>query len=135
MFSISKAFSFCYGHRLVGDKGKCRHLHGHTAKVIIHLEGEGLDDNGMVYHFDKIKQSIGRWIDENLDHAMLLSKNDPAAAALRDIGERIFVMDENPTAENIARLVYDKARSQGLPVTRAEMWESDTAKAIYSRNK
>ena len=131
MFLISKSFSFCYGHRLMGDKGKCRHLHGHTAKAVLFLETEELDKDGMVCHFDRLKETIGKWIEENLDHSMLLSKNDPAAAALQKSGERIFIMDQNPTAENIAKLVYDKASAEGLPVTRIEMWESDTAKAIY----
>jgi 6-pyruvoyltetrahydropterin/6-carboxytetrahydropterin synthase len=131
MFSISKSFSFCYGHRLLGDKGKCRNLHGHTARVVIHLESEGLDENGMVCHFDNLKGTIGKWIEENLDHSMLLSKDDPAAKALKELDERLYVMETNPTAENIARLIHDQAISQRLPVTRVEMWESDTAKAVF----
>lgn len=132
MFSVSKSFSFCYGHRLLGDKGKCRHLHGHTAKVTISLGTETLDDKGMVYHFDQLKQTIGKWIEENLDHSMLLAKNDPALETLRGIGERVFVMDQNPTAENIAKLIHDQARSHGLPAKCVEIWESDTAKAVYT---
>ena len=131
MFSISKSFSFCYGHRLLGDKGKCKNLHGHTAKVVVCLESGELDDKGMVCHFDNLKNTIGKWIEENLDHSMLLSKGDPAAEALRKIGERIYIMEGNPTAENIAKLIHTQARSQKLPVTRVEMWESDTAKAVY----
>lgn len=131
-FSVSKSFSFCYGHRLLGDKGKCRHLHGHTARVTISLETETLDNKGMVCHFDDLKSTIGKWIEENLDHSMLLAKNDPALETLRGIGERIFVMDENPTAENIAKLIHRQATSQGLPVKRIEMWESDTARAVYT---
>jgi 6-pyruvoyltetrahydropterin/6-carboxytetrahydropterin synthase len=63
---------------------------------------------------------------------MLLAKNDPALETLKGIGERIFVLDKNPTAENIAKLIHDQARSQGLPVKCVEMWESDTAKAKYT---
>lgn len=132
MYSISKSFSFCYGHRLLGDKGKCRNLHGHTAKVVIHLESGILDENGMVCHFDNLKNTIGKWIEENLDHAMLLSKDDPAAKVLKEIGERLYVMETNPTAESIAKLIHTQAKSQKLPVARVEMWESDTAKASYS---
>lgn len=132
MFQISKAFNFCYGHRLLGDKGKCKNLHGHTAKVIIFIESDKLDDKGMVCHFDDLKTNIGQWIGENLDHVMLLSKDDPAAATLKEIGERIFVMDTNPTAENIARLIAEKTRSFGQAVSKVEVWESDTAKASYN---
>jgi len=131
MFSISKSFSFCYGHRLLGDKGKCKNLHGHTAKIVVHLESKNLDDKGMVCHFDNLKETIGKWIEENLDHAMLLSKEDPTAKVLKEMGERIFMMDGNPTAENIAKLVHDQARSKKLPVARVEIWESETAKAVF----
>lgn len=131
MYSISKSFSFCYGHRLLGDKGKCKNLHGHTAKVVINLESDKLDDKGMVCHFDNLKETIGKWIEENLDHSMLLSKNDPATKALKEIGERIYVMEGNPTAENIAKLIHNQAKSQKLSVARVEMWESDTAKAVF----
>jgi 6-pyruvoyltetrahydropterin/6-carboxytetrahydropterin synthase len=131
MFTISKAFSFCYGHRLLNDKGKCKNLHGHTARVIIFIDADNLDDKGMVCHFDDLKGSIGKWIEENLDHAMLLSKDDPAAKTLKEIGERIYIMEENPTAENIARLITLKAKSLGQAVSRVEVWESDTAKASY----
>jgi 6-pyruvoyltetrahydropterin/6-carboxytetrahydropterin synthase len=132
MFTISKSFSFCYGHRLLGDKGKCKNLHGHTARAVVFIESRSLDEQGMVCHFDRLKVGIGKWINENLDHAMLLSKNDPAADALKKIGERIFVMDENPTAENIAKLIYEKVRSEGNDVSRVEVWESETAKAIFT---
>lgn len=132
MFTISKSFSFCYGHRLLGDEGKCKNLHGHTARVVVFIESQDLDGQGMVCHFDKLKAGVGTWINENLDHSMLLSKNDPAVVALKGIGERVFVMDENPTAENIAKLIYEKARSGGHQVSRVEMWESETAKAIFT---
>ena len=135
MFTISKSFAFCYGHRLLDDKGKCRHLHGHSAKVTIFIESGKLDDKGMVCHFDDLKNTIGTWIGENLDHVMLLSKNDPAIVALKGIGERVFVMEENPTAENIAKLIGDKVQEMGHVVTRVEVWESDTAKAAYIPSK
>jgi 6-pyruvoyltetrahydropterin/6-carboxytetrahydropterin synthase len=132
MFKISKAFSFCYGHRLLNDPGKCKNLHGHTAKIVIELSAPGLDQNGMVAHFDHLKKTVGRWIENELDHSMLLSRDDPIAAVLKQADEKIVILDKNPTAENIAKMVFDKAVEFGLPVESVEVWESEASKAKYA---
>jgi 6-pyruvoyltetrahydropterin/6-carboxytetrahydropterin synthase len=131
MYSVSKTFSFCYGHRLLNDKGKCRHLHGHTAKATLTLGGDDLDERGMVLHFDRLKETMGAWIEKNLDHTLLLSKDDPVIDALRKSGERFYEMPTNPTAENMARLLFDVAKKQGLPIVKVEVWESETSRAVY----
>ena len=131
MYSVSKTFSFCYGHRLLNDHGKCRHLHGHTARVTLTLGGDKLDEKGMVFHFDCLKETMGAWIEKNLDHTLLLSKNDPVIDALKQTGERFYELPTNPTAENIARLLFDVAKKQGIPIAKVEMWESETSRATY----
>lgn len=131
MYSISKTFTFCYGHRLIGDSGRCRNLHGHTAKATFTLEGNELDKNGMVVHFDDLKGTIGKWIGDNLDHTLILSKDDPVGKILDDAGERILSLPFNPTAENLAKMLFEKAREFGLPVMRVDVWESETARASY----
>jgi 6-pyruvoyltetrahydropterin/6-carboxytetrahydropterin synthase len=40
-------------------------------------------------------------------------------------------MAENPTAENIAKLIFNYARSQGLPVVEVRLWETPTSYASY----
>ncbi len=132
MYTVSKTFSFCYGHRLLRDAGRCRHLHGHTAAATFTLGSRALDAQGMVVHFDRLKETVGRWISENLDHTLLLCREDPLAAALTAAGERFRELDQNPTAENIARLLFDSAAGFDLPVVSVEVWESETAKAVYS---
>ena len=131
MYTISKSFSFCYGHRLLNDKGRCRHLHGHTAKALFVLGNDKLDKHGMVFHFDRLKETIGKWLEENFDHTLLLSEEDPMVKLLEKIGERIHTFPFNPTAENIARTLFEKAMSFGLPVIKVEVWESESAKASY----
>src|SRR3954463_7603877 len=101
MFRVTREIEFCYGHRLLDYEGKCRHLHGHNGKAVIVLEAPGLDRLGMLVDFGEIKSKVQRWIDDNLDHNMLLSRNDPILPVLVERGERVFVMDANPTAENI----------------------------------
>jgi len=135
MFQISREIEFCYGHRLIGYEGKCRHLHGHNGKAIITINAEGLDDQGMVLDFNEIKRIVAEWIDENLDHKMILRRDDPAVAALQALGEPLFLVDTNPTAENIAKLVFDYAAEQGLTVESVTMWETPRCSATYCNSQ
>ena len=131
MYRISKSISFCYGHRLLNYDGKCKHLHGHNARAVIILEQEELDERGMLVDFKDIKDVVKNWVDTELDHNMLLCKNDPILPVLREAGERFFVMDDNPTAENIARLIYEFVAAANYPVIDVSIWETDTCYASY----
>ena len=131
MFRITKHIEFCYGHRLLNYAGKCRHLHGHNGKAEIVLEGSELDDRGMVLDFSDVKRHLATWIDDNLDHRMILHKNDPAVDILRGLGEPLYLIDENPTAENIARIIYEEARRRGMPVSEISLWETSSSCATY----
>ncbi|WP_435006397.1 6-pyruvoyl trahydropterin synthase family protein [Tundrisphaera lichenicola] len=133
MYRVTREISFCYGHRLLNYDGKCRHLHGHNGRAVISLEAPMLDEKGMLVDFGEIKRHVQRWIDENLDHNLLLCREDPLLPILLEHGERVFIMDTNPTAENIARLIYDQAISQGLPVVEVLLWETDNCHAGYRR--
>jgi len=132
MFSVTREITFCYGHRLLDYDGKCRHLHGHNGKAVITLAADALDQLGMVVDFTRLKRVVGDWIDEQLDHKMLLHKDDPLLTFLRQHGEPVYVLDVNPTAENIARLIFDYTASQGFPVVEVKLWETDSCFAAYS---
>ena len=132
MFRVTREITFCYGHRLLNYDGKCRHLHGHNGKAVLTLESPELDGLGMVMDFSRIKRVVQTWIDDNLDHRMLLHQDDPVLPFLRQQGEPVFVMDVNPTAENIAKLIYDYAVAQGFPVTEVQLWETESCFAAYS---
>jgi 6-pyruvoyltetrahydropterin/6-carboxytetrahydropterin synthase len=131
MFRVTREIDFCYGHRLLNYDGKCKYLHGHNGRAIIALEAEGLDERGMVLDFSDIKRVVSGWIDENLDHRMLLHKHDPYVRVLQDLGEPLFLMDENPTAENIARLIHTFTASRGFPVVETHLWETPHCFATY----
>jgi 6-pyruvoyltetrahydropterin/6-carboxytetrahydropterin synthase len=132
MYAVTRTIHFCYGHRLLNYEGKCRHLHGHNGRVEIELVSDALDRRGMVRDFEEIKRTIQTWIDGSLDHAMLLNRRDPVAPGLKELGGPVFLMDENPTAEAIAKLIFDYAASQGLPVRTVRMWETERSVAAYS---
>ena len=132
MFQVTKEIRFCYGHRLLNYDGKCRYLHGHNGRAVITLAAPALDQLGMVVDFTRLKGVVGTWIDENLDHKMLLHKDDPMLPFLRQHGEPVFVLDVNPTAENIARLIFDYTASRGFPVVEVCLWETDECFASYA---
>jgi len=131
MFQVTKEIRFCYGHRLLQYEGKCRHLHGHNGRAVITLAAARLDELGMVMDFSHIKKVVGGWIDAQLDHRMLLRKDDPVLAELKRLNEPVFVLDVNPTAENIAKLIYEFTASQGFPVLEVCLWETDDSYAVY----
>jgi len=131
MFRVTRAITFCYGHRLLNYDGKCRHLHGHNGRAVLTLEAQELDRLGMVVDFSRIKQVVSTWIDATLDHRMLLHRDDPVLPLLRQQGEPVFAMDVNPTAENIAKLIYDFAVAQHFPVVEVRLWETESCYATY----
>ncbi len=132
MYEVTREIPFCYGHRLLNYNGKCKNLHGHNGLAVITICSEQLDELGMVMDFSDIKRVVSKWIDETMDHRMLLHKDDPLVATLQERGEPICVMDANPTAEYIARVIYDYTASAGFPVTQVTLWETNSCYATYS---
>ena len=131
MFRVTREIDFCYGHRLLNYEGKCRHLHGHNGRAVIAIQSPELDERGMVMDFSEIKQVVSTWIDENLDHRMILHRDDPAVPLLQKLGEPVYLLDENPTAENIAKLIFDYATEQNFPILEARLWETPRCYATY----
>ena len=132
-FRVTVQIHFCYGHRLLDYEGACAHPHGHNGLVEIELEATELDRRGMVVDFGDVKRDIKRWIDERLDHQMLLRKDDPLVVWLEEQGEPHYLMDENPTAENIAREIFRHAKEGGFPVSAVRLWETPTSFATYRK--
>ncbi len=131
MYRVTRQIDFCYGHRLLNYEGKCRYLHGHNGRVFIVIEAARLDQRGMVTDFSDIKDVMKEWIDTNLDHRMILHRDDPAVPALQELGEPLYLLDCNPTAENIARVIFEVARQHGFPVVETRLWETPNCYATY----
>jgi 6-pyruvoyltetrahydropterin/6-carboxytetrahydropterin synthase len=134
MFRVTREIEFCYGHRLLNYDGKCRHLHGHNGTAVITIAGEQLDARGMVVDFSEIKDSVSRWIDDHLDHRMILHREDPVASLLQAMGEPLYLLDVNPTAENIAKVIYEQSGLLGLrvPIVEVRLWETPKCFATYA---
>ena len=123
MFEISVEETFSSGHALRGYRGKCENPHGHNYKVRVCLAGAELNAIGLLYDFKDLKASI-RQETERLDHQYL---ND--LEPFREI---------NPSAENLARFLFERLREQmgsqapGIQVKSVTVYETDTTAAVYS---
>ncbi|MGR9053421.1 MAG: 6-pyruvoyl trahydropterin synthase family protein [Gammaproteobacteria bacterium] len=134
MHIITREVYFCYGHRLMLHPGKCCNLHGHSVKAAVSIKRNRLDEQGMVCDFSDIKSSVEAYIDEILDHNMLLHKDDPIIPLLDKAGERYLALDEHPTAEVLSKMIYRHLMQQGFDVDRVVLWETASAYACYQED-
>jgi len=112
---IEKEFVFDSAHflPLVAENHKCRKLHGHTYKIIIGIEGE-IDAQGWLIDFAEISAEVNPII-ARLDHTLL-----NAVPGL-----------DNPTAENIALWIYERAKSKLPQLKFVTVQEGLASRVIY----
>ena len=122
MFEVSVEQVFAAGHALRNYKGKCENVHGHNFKVRVTIEGQRLDDTGLLVDFLDVKSAMAGVI-ARLDHQFL---NEVPPFDVR-----------NPSAENIAEYFYDEL-SRGLAenpvpvhIQEVKVWETDIQSATY----
>jgi 6-pyruvoyltetrahydropterin/6-carboxytetrahydropterin synthase len=122
MFEVSVDETFAAAHNLRNYKGKCENLHGHNYKVRVTLAGPELTPVGLLYDFVHLKQVIQSVI-RSLDH-QYLNELQPFDTL-------------NPSAENIARHIYDEIAKQirqepnSAGVSSVTVWETEVTAATY----
>lgn len=118
MYSISKDFTFAASHVLEGlpEGHKCGRVHGHNYLVRVALEAPVLDDVGFVLDYTDLG-ALGEQLDANLDHRHLNDVLPP------EVG--------NPTAENLARWLFDWCLKMGWPVKEVGVSETPKTWAWY----
>jgi 6-pyruvoyltetrahydropterin/6-carboxytetrahydropterin synthase len=122
MFEISVKSSFSGAHRLKGYKGKCESLHGHNWDVEAFIGTKKLDAGGLSMDFKDLKKKLNEAL-ETLDH--------------RDLNGIAFFKRSNPSAENIAKYIYDylKKALKGSPrkvsLRKVSVWETKESRATY----
>ena len=99
MYEIEVRAAFEAAHFIDGYNGKCARLHGHNWEVVAVVRGEKLDALGMLIDFKILKAELNKVLDE-FDHRFL-NELEPFA-------------QENPTAENLARKVFERLASSEI---------------------
>lgn len=114
---ITRKIEFDAGHRVLRHESKCKHLHGHRYVAELTVEPKQcLDSIGRVIDFGVLKSIVGQWVDDYWDHNTLLHPDDPLCDTLQpteenELGRQPYIMQYgNPTAENIARELFEIAR-------------------------
>jgi 6-pyruvoyltetrahydropterin/6-carboxytetrahydropterin synthase len=136
--TCTRRFEFDAGHRVTQHESKCKHVHGHRYVAEITVESiEGLDEVGRVVDFGRLKEVVGRWIDDEWDHAYIGHPDDWVPSTLANAGMRVYLMPTGmePTAENLAEHLALRAANlltdDRLRVVRVVMWETPNCKAEW----
>jgi 6-pyruvoyltetrahydropterin/6-carboxytetrahydropterin synthase len=105
---LSRIFRFETAHALLGYDGACRHIHGHSYKLVVTVMGqprqeEGHPKNGMVMDFGDLKKLVQDHVTDPFDHALLLNRQSPESLVkqLQENGEKLHLLDYQPTCENM----------------------------------
>ncbi|MFE4709327.1 MULTISPECIES: 6-pyruvoyl tetrahydropterin synthase family protein [unclassified Paenibacillus] len=130
--SVCKIFTFDAAHQLIGHKGKCSNLHGHTYKLEVVLKGvpsvqEGHSDEGFVVDFSDIKARVQEVLIDRLDHAFLATGNEPVLESLYSSGSKVAQLSFRTTAENLSSYAAYELKKAGLPLYSVKLWETPTS--------
>lgn len=138
MIVLAKKFRFEAAHRISkGYSGKCANIHGHSWNGEIRIKCPGLDPMDMGVDYAKLKEHT-KWIDDELDHALILFSGDPFL--LLGYDGKIFEMGENPTSETLAKLIFketdrrlseDESVPQGVSLHCVTIEETCTTRCEY----
>ena len=137
MRTATKEFKWDMAHRLPTHEWKCFNVHWHTYKALITIEWENVKsewpETGMLKDFSNFKP-VKDWIDENRDHAYVGQKWDEVLQYLTEKWFRTYAMEENPTAENMSKVLYiiSNLYLWGCNVKSVTIYETPTSFSTYS---
>jgi len=109
MITCTRKLEFDAAHRIIDHESKCKMLHGHRYVIEVTFEAKELDNLGRIIDFGDVKEIFGSWVDENLDHNTILNIKDKKLGEniANTTGQKIYYLEENPTAENIAKHLFN----------------------------
>lgn len=139
MHAVTVRHNFETAHRLPHLPGKCQSLHGHSWWAEVTVDAPSLAA-GLVVEFGPFKQALRAWIDEHLDHGVMLDPDDPLVPVLRAHDCKVHEVAGSPTVENVAQLLADIAadalhelvRAPGARITRVRVAETHVNAATWT---
>ena len=149
MFTIRKQFKFEMAHQLFNSYSAACHenLHGHSYILELYLTSNSPDETGMVVDFGEVKDVIGDYVNQ-WDHSLIMPSDfdKEYLDMLAKYTKKFRVVDYNPTAENMAREMFEqinkmltqyqltKNSSVVYNVAKVRLHETTTGWAEYSRD-
>jgi 6-pyruvoyltetrahydropterin/6-carboxytetrahydropterin synthase len=121
MYTVFKDFTFAAAHAIRGHTGGCQNLHGHNYRVRVQVAATRLDALGMVIDFADLKRVVGEVLGP-FDHRLI---NDIPPFDQRNTTAELL-------AEYVFREVAARLDDERLSVARVEVWENDSACAVYT---
>lgn len=110
--------TFDAAHHIPEYKGKCKDQHGHTYHVTYYFWYTKLNELAMGEDFAILKHWINDFENYWLDH--------------KDLNEKLPKEYLPPTAEHIAKFIYDKTQNDGnFPISKIELQETPNYGVIY----
>lgn len=111
---ISRKGNFDSGHRVMNEFLKCYNIHGHTYLYELTFSFENMEEIGYAIDFKEIKRVFCQWIDDIMDHGMILNPHDTKLIeTTKEYGTKLWLMSLNgegeycnPSVENIAKEVF-----------------------------
>ena len=145
MYRVTKDLQdFALAHRLgKGYARRCKNLHGHNYALRVTLGSESLDQYDMVMDFGEIKRLFDAWVQDNWDHATMVSMEDKVLLRfLEEEQQRHYVVsvaNQNSTAEYMSKflfekfneLLHDEQRNPKIVLLEVKIWETKDSFATY----
>lgn len=111
---ITRKGNFDSGHRVMNEFMKCYNIHGHTYLYELTFSFENMEEIGYAIDFKEIKRVFCQWIDDVVDHGMILNpKDELLIQTTKEYGTKLWLMSLNgkdnycnPSVENIAKEVF-----------------------------
>ena len=136
MYTIRKVFKFEMAHQLAEAYSRCckSTIHGHSYILEVYFASKKLDPTGMVIDFGEVKDKIGEYVD-SWDHALVMpdTLHPSYLQVLKMNNENLKIVQYNPTAENMAKDIFDYIKKQNLPVVKVRLHETKTGWAEYEK--
>lgn len=138
MYTLKTNADFDSAHFLSGYEGKCSNIHGHRWSVELEVGSDKLNQEGqtrgMIVDFSELKHALASIVEE-LDHSLIIERGslrEKTYEALKEEGFRIIELDMRPTAENLAKYLYDRMTGLGYYVVKSTVYETPNNCASYS---
>lgn len=141
MYYLTAEAAFDSAHFLNGYEGKCANLHGHRWRVVAKVGGEKLQESGekvgMLLDFSDLKREL-RALAETLDHKLIVEKYSLQLStmdAMEAEGFEVVELPFRPTAENLARHLYQEMEKLGFPMVSMTVYETPDNCAVYEEGR